>query len=80
MRIEARLEKHGGRMVPIIFFPDDVETDKAIRCYTFHDGHGAAERAYMRQCKKPATPDEFTLIFAALARYFSEAARYAAKR
>lgn len=80
MKIEARLEKAPGRLYPIIFFLDDVCHDKTIQAYTPTDGHVTSSRAYMRQCKKPETPDEFAAVFAVLAQYFKAAAQYAEKR
>ena len=80
MRIEARLEKNAGAMRPVLFFPDDVQRDKKIGAYSLKDGHVSAARAYMRECKKPESPDEYAAVFKALGDYFSAAARYAAKR
>jgi hypothetical protein len=79
MKIEARLEKFGADSVPVLFFPDDVERDKRIGAYSPRDGHTSAARAYMRQCKKPETPEEFAAVYATLGQYFTQAARHAAK-
>ncbi len=75
MKIDARLEKNGGRLRPILFFPDDVERDKTICSFSPWDGHGSAARAYMRRCKKPESPEELREVFAVLGRYFTEAAK-----
>jgi hypothetical protein len=80
MKIEARIESIGGKAYPVIFFPDEVERDKTIGAYSPREGHTSASRAYMRKCKKPESPQDYAEIFAALGRYFTEAARYAAKR
>lgn len=80
MKIEARLESIGDRLRPVLFFPDDVERDKTIGCYSPRDGHGTAARAYMRQCRKPQSPEEYAAVFKALGDYFTAAASYAAKR
>jgi hypothetical protein len=80
MKIDARLEKNGGILRPVIFFPDEVERDKTIACYSPRDGHGTAARAYMRQCRKPESPEEYAAVYATLGQYFTDAARYAAKR
>ena len=80
MRIEARLEQFGGALRPVLFFPDDVERDKTIGAYSPSEGHTSAARAYMRQCKKPESPEEYAAVFKALGDYFTAAARYAAKR
>jgi hypothetical protein len=80
MRIEARLEKWPEGLRPVLFFPDDVERDKTIGAYSPSEGHISAARAYMRQCKKPKSPEEYAAVFKALGDYFTDAARYAAKR
>lgn len=80
MKIEARLEQSAGGFYPVIFFPDCVAHDKTIEAYTPTDGHTTATRAYMRQCKKPESPQEYAEVFDCLAQYFTRAARYAAKR
>lgn len=80
MRIEARLEQFAGALRPVLFFPDDVERDKTIGAYSLSEGHVSAARAYMRQCKKPESPEEYAAVFAVLARYFTDATRYANKR
>ena len=71
MKIDARLEKNGGRLRPILFFTDEVQEKHYIGCYSPDEGHSSAARAYMRQCKKPASPEEYTLIYKALAAYFT---------
>ncbi len=76
MKIDARLEKNGGRLRPVLFFPDDIERDKSIGCFSAWDGHASAARAYMRQCKKPESPEEFREVYAVLGRYFTEAAKH----
>ena len=80
MKIEARLEKAPGGLYPIIFFLDDVCHDKTIQAYTPTDGHVTSSRAYMRQCKKPESPEEYAEIFDCLAQYFCHATIYANKR
>jgi len=80
MKIEARLETIAGALRPVLFFPDDVERDKTIGCFSPAEGHSSASRAYMRQCKKPETPGEFAAVFVALKDYFTAAAQYANKR
>lgn len=80
MKIEARFERIAGGLRPILFFPDDVERDKTIGAYSPSEGHSSAARAYMRQCKKPESPEEYAEVFDCLAQYFTRAARYAAKR
>lgn len=80
MKIEARLENLAGALRPVLFFPDDVERDKTIACYSPRDGNASAARSYMRQCKKPGTPEEYAAVYAVLAEYFKAAAQYAAKR
>lgn len=80
MRIEARLEQSAGGFYPIIFFMDDLNRNKTIEAYTPTDGHTTATRAYMRQCKKPESPEEYAEVFDCLAQYFTRAASYAKKR
>ncbi len=75
MKIDARLEKNGGRLLPVLFFPDEIMQDKYIVSFSPYDGHGSAARAYMRQCKKPESPEEFREVYAVLGRYFTEAAK-----
>jgi hypothetical protein len=77
MRIEARLERTGGRLRPVLFFPDEVQEKHFIMCYSPDEGHSSAARAYMRQCKKPASPEEYTLLYKALAAYFTVSASMA---
>jgi hypothetical protein len=69
MKIETRLETIGGQIVPVLFFPDEVERDKTIAAYSEKDGHISAARAYMRQCKPPATESEYLACFQVLRRY-----------
>ena len=71
MKIDARLEKIGGRLRPILFFTDEVQEKHYIMSYSPDEGHSSAARAYMRQCKKPSSPEEYTLIYKALAAYFT---------
>lgn len=77
MRIEARLETVAGALRPVLFFPDDVERDKTIGAYSDREGHVSASRAYMRQCKKPQTREEYAAVFRMLAAYYGDATRYA---
>lgn len=74
MKIDARLEKSSGQWRPILFFTDEVQEKHFIMCYSPNEGHSSAARAYMRQCKKPASPEEYTLIYRALAAYFTVSA------
>jgi len=69
MKIEARLETIGGQLVPVLFFPDEIERDKTIGAFSEREGHSAASRAYMRQCKPPATESEYLACFQVLRRY-----------
>jgi hypothetical protein len=69
MKIETRLETIGGQLVPVLFFPDEVERDKSIAAYSEKDGHISAARAYMRQCKKPSSEAEYLACFQVLRRY-----------
>lgn len=80
MKIEARLENHGDRLRPVLFFPDCVERDRTIGAYSPAEGHISAARAYMRQCRKPESPEEYAAVFKVLGDYFTSAAQYAAKR
>jgi hypothetical protein len=69
MRIDIRIEQIGGRGRPVLFFPDEVERDKSIGCYSEAEGHSSAVRAYLRQCKKPESPSERAEAWAVLERY-----------
>jgi hypothetical protein len=69
MKIDARLETIGGQLVPVLFFPDEVERDKTISAYSELEGHSSASRAYMRQCKKPSSEAEYLACFQVLRRY-----------
>ncbi len=80
MRIDARLEATDHGLRPILFFPDDVQRDKTIGCFTLHDGHNTASRAYMRKCREPVNPDDFASVYRLLAGYCGDAVRYASKR
>jgi hypothetical protein len=76
VKIEARIESIGGKAYPVIFFPDEIERDKTIGAYSLRDGHTSAARAYMRQCKKPETPEEYTAAYRLIVAYFNEALSY----
>jgi hypothetical protein len=69
MKIETRLETIGGQIVPVLFFPDEVERDKTIGAYSEREGHVSASRAYMRGCKKPSSEAEYLACFQVLRRY-----------
>jgi len=69
MKIETRLENFGGQLVPVLFFPDEIERDKTIAAYSEREGHVSASRAYMRQCKKPSSESEYLACFQVLRRY-----------
>jgi hypothetical protein len=69
MKIETRLETIGGQLVPVLFFPNEVERDKTIAAYSEREGHVSASRAYMRQCKPPSTESEYLACFQVLRRY-----------
>lgn len=69
MKIDVRLETIEGQLVPVIFFPDEIERDKTIAAYSEKEGHISASRAYMRQCKKPSSELEFLVCFQVLRRY-----------
>jgi hypothetical protein len=69
MKIETRLETIGGQLVPVLFFPDEIERDKTIGAFSEREGHVSASRAYMRQCKKPSSEAEYLACFQVLRRY-----------
>ena len=69
MKIETRLETIEGQLVPVLFFPDEIERDKTIAAYSEKEGHSSASRAYMRQCKKPSSEAEYLACFQVLRRY-----------
>lgn len=69
MKINVRLETIGGQLVPVLFFPDEIERDKTIAAYSEKEGHISASRAYMRQCKPPSTESEYLACFQVLRRY-----------
>ena len=69
MKIDVRLETIAGKIVPVLFFPDEIERDKRIGCFTEQEGHNSASRAYMRQCKKPFSEAEYLACFQVLRRY-----------
>lgn len=76
MKIEAKLEDFGGQLVPILFFPDEIERDKTISAYSLREGSVSASRAYMRRCKKPESPDECISAYRLLVAYFNDALSY----
>jgi hypothetical protein len=76
MKIEARLEPMAGGLRPVLFFPDCVERDKTIGAYSLREGHVSASRAYMRQCKKPESPEEFAQCYRLIIAYFQDALSY----
>lgn len=69
MKIDARLETIEGQLVPVLFFPDEVERDKTIGAFSEREGHISASRAYMRRCKPPSTESEYLACFQVLRRY-----------
>lgn len=69
MKIEAKLETLGGKLVPVLFFPDEIEPDKTISAFSEVEGHSTALRAYMRKCKAPSTESEYLACFQVLRRY-----------
>jgi hypothetical protein len=69
MKIDVRLETIGGQLVPVLFFPDEIERDKTIAAFSEKEGHTSAARAYMRQCKKPSNEAEYLACFQVLKRY-----------
>ena len=69
MKIETRLETIGGQLVPVLFFPDEIERDKTLSAFSEREGHVSASRAYMRQCKKPSSEAEYLACFQVLRRY-----------
>jgi len=69
MKINVRLETIGGQLVPVLFFQDEIERDKTIAAYSEKEGHISASRAYMRQCKPPASESEYLACFQVLRRY-----------
>jgi hypothetical protein len=69
MKIDVRLETIGGKLVPVLFFPDEIERDKRISVFSEQEGHNLASRAYMRQCKKPSSEAEYLACFQVLRRY-----------
>jgi len=79
MKIEAKLETIGGQLVPVLFFPDEVERDKSIGAFSEREGHVSASRAYMRQCKPPSTESEYLACFQVLRRYCQRLEAFAKK-
>lgn len=76
MKIDVRLEDFGGQLVPVLFFPDEIERDKTINAYSLREGSVSASRAYMRRCKKPESPDEFIAAYRLIVAYFNDALSY----
>jgi hypothetical protein len=79
VKIDARLESVAGQLVPVLFFPDEVERDKTIGAFSERDGHVSASRAYMRQCKPPSTESEYLACFQFLRRYCQRLEAFAKK-
>jgi len=69
VKIDVKLETIGGQLVPVLFFPDEIERDKTIAAFSESEGHSSASRAYMRQCKKPSSEAEYLACFQVLRRY-----------
>lgn len=69
MKIDVKLESIKGQLVPVLFFPDEIERDKTIAAFSESEGHSSASRAYMRQCKKPSSEAEYLACFQVLRRY-----------
>lgn len=79
MKIDARLEEFRGQLVPVLFFPDEVERDKTIGAFSELESHFSASRAYMRRCKPPATESEYLACFQVLRRYCQRLEAFAKK-
>jgi hypothetical protein len=79
MKIEAKLVTIEGQLVPVLFFPDQVERDKSIGAFSEREGHVSASRAYMRQCKPPSTESEYLACFQVLRRYCQRLEAFAKK-
>lgn len=79
MKIDARLENFSGQLVPILFFPDEIERDKSIGAFSEREGHVSASRAYMRRCKPPSTESEYLACFQVLRRYCQRLEAFAKK-
>ena len=79
MKIEAKLVTIEGQLVPVLFFPDQVERDKSIGAFSEREGHVSASRAYMRQCKPPSTESEYLACFQVLRRYCQRLETFAKK-
>lgn len=57
MKLELRIE--GDR--PAVFWTDCPDTNPGrVLCFTLHDGHNEASRAYMRSLHKPLSRTELT--------------------
>jgi hypothetical protein len=69
MKIDVKLETIREQLVPVLFFPDEIERDKTIAAFSESEGHSSASRAYMRQCKKPSSEAEYLACFQVLRRY-----------
>jgi hypothetical protein len=69
VKIDVKLESIKGQLVPVLFFPDEIERDKTIAAFSESEGHSSASRAYMRQCKKPSSEAEYLACFQVLRRY-----------
>ena len=69
MKIDARIETIEGQLVPVLFFPDEIERDKTISAFSEAEGHSTASRAYMRRCKAPSSEGEYLACYQVLRRY-----------
>lgn len=65
MKLELYIE-HGA---PLLVFPQQIERDKSLTCYSMREGHASAARGYLRTLKRPQTREELRACWGLLKHY-----------
>lgn len=64
-----KLELYIEQGAPLLVFPQQMERDKSMTCYSMREGHASASRAYLRSLKKPETVEELRACWRMLVHY-----------
>lgn len=64
-----KLELYIEQGAPLLVFPQQIERDKTMLCYSMREEHASASRAYLRRLKKPETAEELRACWRLLAFY-----------
>lgn len=65
MKLELYIEQ--GH--PLLVFPQQVERDKTMVCYSMREGHASAARGYLRTLKRPQSREDMRACWVLLKHY-----------